>query len=384
MSYQASTAEETIQVLDTYALADEASKNMLAEGNAGAFGYISGGAEDEFTMHRNTASFNNYLISPRVLRDISVPDLKTSFLGFELDAPIIMPPIASHGLANVQGELATAKAYAKEGSIFTLSTYGSRSITEVASIEPQSPKFFQIYLSKIDQYNKNLIESADASGYKAIVITADSTLAGYREADIRNDFKFPLAMPNLAIATGENDGSASNKTGDEKEVGTGHGVADVLASAKQDISVRDIESIRSYTDLPIIIKGIQHPGDAITAIAHGADGIWVSNHGGRQLDGGPGSFEILQSVAKAVNKQVPLIFDSGVRRGEHIFKAIAHGADIVGIGRPSIYGLNLGGSGGVASVIAHFKKELTITMQLGGAKDVEAIKTTELLRELDL
>jgi isopentenyl diphosphate isomerase/L-lactate dehydrogenase-like FMN-dependent dehydrogenase len=296
-----------------------------------------------------------------------------------------MPPIASHGLANAQGELATAKAFALENSIFCLSTYGSRSISEIAAVKPDSPKFFQIYLSKIDHYNENLIRAADQAGFKAIIITADSTLAAYREADVKNNFKFPLAMPNLTIAQFGTDADSGTAIKDDgTDIGSGHSVAEVLGSARQDISTRDIASIRSYTNLPIIIKGIQHPDDALLAIKHGADAVWVSNHGGRQLDGGPGSFEVLNSIAVAVNKQGPIIFDSGIRRGEHIFKALAHGADIVGIGRPSIYGLNLGGAQGVQAVIEHFKKELTITMQLAGAKDIDAIKNTVLLRESDL
>lgn len=139
------------------------------------------------------------------------------------------------------------------------------------------------------------------------------------------------------------------------------------------------KKIKNWTNLPVIVKGIQDPVDAMEAIAAGADGIWVSNHGGRQLDGGPASFTVLPRIAQVVNKRVPIIFDSGVRRGEHVFKALASGADLVAIGRPVLYGLNLGGKEGVKSVFEHLNKELSITMQLAGAKDIEAIKNTDLL-----
>lgn len=141
----------------------------------------------------------------------------------------------------------------------------------------------------------------------------------------------------------------------------------------------DIKKIKDLTNLPVIVKGIQSPEDAEVAISAGADGIWVSNHGGRQLDGGPASFEVLPKVAEVVNKRVPVIFDSGVRRGEHVFKALASGADLVAIGRPVIYGLNLGGAQGVTSVFDHLNKELSITMQLAGTRTVNEIKNTKLL-----
>lgn len=176
-------------------------------------------------------------------------------------------------------------------------------------------------------------------------------------------------MPNLA--------AYSNKTGSGD--GQGKGIAEIYAAAKQGLELTDIQKIKAWTNLPVIVKGIQAPEDAEAAILAGADAIWVSNHGGRQLDGGPASFDVLPSIAKTVAKRVPVIFDSGVRRGEHVFKALASGADLVAIGRPVIYGLNLGGADGVKSVFDHLKMELSITMQLAGTKTIEAVKNTTLL-----
>ena len=172
-------------------------------------------------------------------------------------------------------------------------------------------------------------------------------------------------MPNLA-AYGNADGK-------------GKGISEIYAAAKQDFVPSDIGKLKRLSGLPVIVKGIQSPEDAVIALDAGADGIWVSNHGGRQLDGGPASFAVLPSIAKAVNKRAPIIFDSGVRRGNHVFKALASGADLVAIGRPVIYGLNLGGAEGVKSVFDHFNKELSITMQLAGTKTIEDVKKTELI-----
>jgi isopentenyl diphosphate isomerase/L-lactate dehydrogenase-like FMN-dependent dehydrogenase len=161
--------------------------------------------------------------------------------------------------------------------------------------------------------------------------------------------------------------------------GEGEGIAAIYAKAKQKLSLADIKAIKDYTDLPVLVKGVQSPADIDELIEAGADGIWVSNHGGRQVDGAPGSFDCLEAIAEVVAGRVPIIFDSGVRRGQHVFKALASGADIVAIGRPMLWGLSLGGVQGVTDVFNHLKKELTIDMQLTGCQTVEAIKSTKLV-----
>ena len=225
--------------------------------------------------------------------------------------------------------------------------------------------FYQLYMSKDDKFNEFLLKKAVSAGVKAIILTADSTLGGYREEDIVNHFQFPFPMPNLA-AFSESDG-------------TGKGISEIYAAAKQGLVLEDIQKIKKITNLPVIVKGVQSPIDADDAINAGADGIWVSNHGGRQLDGGPASIDVLPLIAKSVNHRVPIVFDSGVRRGEHVFKALAQGADVVAVGRPVLYGLNLGGAKGVQSVFEHLNKELSITMQLAGTKNIEEIKHTSLI-----
>ena len=370
MTYTTSTEEQAVDIVNIASLENRVKERMEAQGNKGAFGYIRGGAEDEWTLRENTTAFNKKTITPRVLRGIDSADLSTSIFGIDLKTPIIQAPVAAQGLAHVKGEIDTAIAMAKVGSLFSISTYGSTSVEEAAAVAPGAPQFFQLYMSKDDKFNEFLLKKAVAVGVKAIILTADSTLGGYREEDIVNNFQFPLPMPNLA-AFSESDG-------------TGKGIFEIYAAAKQGLVLTDIKKIKELTGLPVIVKGVQSPIDADDAIEAGADGIWVSNHGGRQLDGGPASFEVLPEIAKAVGKRVPVIFDSGVRRGEHVFKALASGADLVAVGRPVVYGLNLGGAEGVASVFEHFNKELSITMQLAGTKTIEEIKNTNLRDESKL
>lgn len=362
MAYYTSNEEHPIDIVNIASLEARVKARM----ERGAFGYIRGGAEDEWTMRENTRAFNDVKIAPRVLQGISHADLSTSVFGIDLKTPIIEAPSAAHGLAHEKGEVDTAIGAAKAGTLFAMSTYGSTPVEAAAEAAPGAPQFFQLYMSKDDGFNEFLVKKAVKAGVKAIILTVDSTLGGYREEDVVTKFQFPLPMPNLAAY------SASD--------GAGKGIAEIYAAAKQDFTPADIGKIKEISGLPVLVKGIQSPDDALISIKAGADGIWVSNHGGRQLDGGPASIEVLPSIAAAVDHRVPIVFDSGVRRGEHVFKALASGADLVAIGRPVIYGLNLGGAEGVKSVFDHLNKELSITMQLAGTKDIEAVKKTTLLR----
>lgn len=360
--YEASTEEKHIEIVNIASLEARVRDHMSNE--KGAFGYIRGGSEDELTMKENTAAFNKAKIMPRVLQGIDHADLSTKLWDIDLKTPIIESPSAAHGLAHAKGETDTAKGVAAAGSIFSMSTYGSTLVEDAAAAAPDAPQFFQLYMSKDDKFNEFMIKKAVAAGVKAIVLTIDATVGGYREEDVINKFQFPLPMANLAAFS---DGD-----------GAGKGISEIYAAAKQAIVPADIKKIKDMSGLPVIVKGIQSPDDAELAIDFGADGIWVSNHGGRQLDGGPASFDVLPDIADRVAKRVPVIFDSGVRRGEHVFKALASGADLVAIGRPIIYGLNLGGAQGVTDVIDHLNMELSISMQLAGTKTIDEVKNTDL------
>lgn len=371
--YKASTAEHPIKIVNLDTLENQVKENM----DKGAFGYIRGGAEDENNLRSNTSAFNKKYIMPRALQGIEFSDLnlKTEFLGIKLDTPIIQAPMAAQGLAHQQGEVATAKGMAKAGSIFSLSTYGNKTIKEVAQAQPGYPFFFQLYMSKNDAFNQYILSQAKQYGAKGIILTVDSPVGGYREDDIKNSFQFPLGFANL---------EAFAKISDDKsKTGKGSGISEIYAQAKQAFTPADIQYVKKMSGLPVIVKGIGKPEDADTAIKAGADAIWVSNHGGRQLDSAPATIDMLPAIAKVVNKRVPIVFDSGVRRGSHVFKALASGADVVAVGRPILYGLNLGGAEGVNSVIQQLNKELKINMMLGGARNVKEIQATQLYTDAD-
>ncbi|WP_283679542.1 lactate oxidase [Lentilactobacillus sp. Marseille-Q4993] len=358
--YEQSDREEKLNILNLPSLEAEAKKIIPT----GGFGYIVGGSEDEWTLQENTKAFNHAQIVPRALTDMENPSTETDVFGLHLKTPIMMAPTAAQGLAHSRGEAATAEGVAKVGGLMAQSTYSSTSITETAAAGNGAPQFFQLYMSKDWDFNESLLDEAVKAGVKAIILTVDATVDGYREEDIINNFQFPIPMANLTKFS-EGDGK-------------GKGIEEIYASAAQKISPDDVRRIADYTKLPVIVKGIQTPEDALLAIGAGASGIYVSNHGGRQLNGGPAAFDTLADIAKAVDHRVPVIFDSGVRRGSHVFKALASGADLVAMGRPVIYGLALGGAQGVQSVFEALNHELLIDMQLAGTKDIEAVKKAKL------
>ena len=359
--YEQSDREEKIDILNLESLEERAEKIIPT----GGFGYISGGSEDEWTLRQNRTAFQHRQIAPKALSGIEKPELNTEIFGIPLNTPVMMAPAAAQGLAHSQGEKDTARGLVAVGGLMAQSTYSSVSIADTAAAGEGAPQFFQLYMSKDWNFNESLLDEAKKAHVKAIILTVDATVDGYREADIKNKFAFPLPMANLTKFS-EGDGQ-------------GKGIEEIYASAAQNIRPEDVKRIADYTHLPVIVKGIQTPEDAIRAIDAGAAGIYVSNHGGRQLNGGPGSFDVLEDIATSVNKQVPIIFDSGVRRGSDVFKALASGADIVALGRPVIYGLALGGAKGVQSVFEHIDHELEIVMQLAGTKTINDIKNNPLL-----
>lgn len=357
--YNASVRDEKIVIYDIDDLEKKASNIIPHDG----FDYISGGAETEKTMQRNISAFDNVDIIPRVLTGVDKPDTKTSILGIDISLPVIVAPAAAHGLAHVSAEAGTARGVAAAGTIMAVSNYASSTLAEIAEAGDGAPQWFQLYLSKDDAFNRQIVRQAEILGYSAIVLTVDAPIGGNRIRDVKNNFKFPLPLPNVAQKSGPT---------------AGQGISAIFAAAQNRFAFDTVQYVKSLTKLPVIIKGIQHPDDAEMAIMAGADAIWVSNHGGRQLDGAPASFEMLPLVAERVNKRVPIIFDSGIRCGQHIFKAIASGADVVAIGRPVIYALSLGGWRGVESLIDYLKTDLQRVMWLAGAQTVADIKSTKL------
>ncbi|WP_461224746.1 lactate oxidase [Lacticaseibacillus suihuaensis] len=358
--YEQSDNERPLKIVNLPALEKDAQKIIPK----GGFGYIVGGAEDDWTLRQNTQAFTHAQIVPKALSNIEQPSTATTVFGIDLKTPIMMAPVAAQGLAHAKGEVDTAKGVAAVGGLMSQSTYSSTSIAATAAAGNGAPQFFQLYMSKDWTFNYALLDEAKKAGVKAILLTVDATVDGYREADIVNDFQFPIPMANLEKFS--------------EGAGKGQGIGEIYAAAAQKIGPDDVRHIAAHTDLPVIVKGIESVEDALLAIGAGAAGIYVSNHGGRQLNGGPAAFDVLPAIAKAVNHRVPIIFDSGVRRGSHVFKALAAGADLVAIGRPAVYGLALGGAQGVQSVFEALNHELEITMQLAGTKTIADVKQAPL------
>lgn len=353
-----SNAEGHIKIINLYDLEKEASKKVAK----GAFGYVEGGAEDEITMRSNSSAFDKKNILPNGLTGISGVNLKTTFLGVELASPIIIAPMAAHGLVHKEADRATIKGTQKAGTMMAISTYSSVPIDDIAKSAPGAPFIFQLYMNKDNAFNEYIVKKAKAAGARAIVISIDAGTAGNRETDLRNNYNYSVSTPNV----------------DDFYKGKNLTQSQARALRKISFSDEDIKFVKRISGLPVLVKGIMSPEMAETAIAAGADGIWVSNHGGRQLDGAPATFDVLPIIAKTVNKRVPIVFDSGARRGTHVFKALASGADIVAIGRPALYGLILGGSDGVSDVFLHLNKELATTMILAGTKDIQEVKNNKL------
>lgn len=340
---------------------EEKVKKVIPEG---AYYYIASGSENEWTWRNNTAAFNHYQIIPRALTDMDNPKTDTEFMGMKLKTPIMISPIACHGIAHKDAEVATQKGAAAAGALFSSSTYANKSVEDIAAAAPDAPRFFQLYLSKDWKFNEMVFNAIKKAGYKGIFLTVDALVSGYREANLRTNFTYPVPLDFFKRYIGAK--------------GEGQSVAQMYAASAQKIGPEDVKRIKEETGLPVIVKGVMSVEDAYKSIGAGADGIYITNHGGREVDGSPATIDVLPEIAKAVNHRVPIIFDSGVRRGSHVFKALALGADIVGIGRPYLYGLALGGAKGVKSVIDQLDKELLIDMQLTGCKTIDDVKHAKI------
>ena len=343
------------------------------------FDYIDGGAEDEVTLRRNTECFAGFELLPRVLRDVDDADLSTKVLGQHVPLPFALAPTGFTRMAHHEGEVAVARAAARAGVPYTLSTMGTRSIERIAA-ESSGPKWFQLYVWRDRGLARELIARAREAKFDALMLTVDVPVPGSRERDLRNGLTIP---PTLGLRTFL-DGARHPHwwwrfvTGDvitfenvSERAATPSGVMAFLA-AQFDPSVEwhDVEWIREAWGGPFIVKGIMDADDARQAAAAGVDAIAVSNHGGRQLDDSPATIEVLPRVLDAVGDDVEVILDSGIRRGRDIVKALALGARACMIGRAYLYGLGTGGERGVETAITILRDEIRRAMQLVGARTV--------------
>lgn len=300
-----------------------------------------------------------------MLRDVSSRSCSTTVLGQEISTPIMVAPMAFQRLAHPDGELATARAATAVGTIMLVSTLATSSIEEVASVADGN-LWFQLYVYKDRAVTRSLVERAEAAGYKALVFTVDSPILGRRERDVRNGFHLPdgFHASNLVPA------GIDVLPGQIGDSGLAHYIASLY---DQSLSWQDVEWLRSITKLPVLVKGILRADDAKLAVKYGAAGIIVSNHGGRQLDTGPATIDVLARVADAVAGSAEIFVDGGIRRGTDVLKAIALGARAVLLGRPVLWGLAAEGECGVRKVLEMLREEFDLAMALSGCSNLQEI-----------
>jgi isopentenyl diphosphate isomerase/L-lactate dehydrogenase-like FMN-dependent dehydrogenase len=318
--------------------------------------YLFGGAEDERTLRSNREAFERIGVRPRILAGFSAADLRTTVLGTESSMPILVAPVGHQRLFHADGEVGTARAAAAAGTIFALSTMANATIEEVAEVG--GPRWFQLYALQDRGHRRELVARAEAAGYTAVVLTVDVQSLGHRERDLRAGFHLPewLEMPLLV----------RSREGDL----TLHQTSAMLDPA---LSYADLEEVCGWTSLPAVVKGVLRPDDAVRCAEHGAAGIVVSNHGGRQLDGAIASVDALPAIADEAGDDLEVLLDSGVRRGVDVLAALALGARAVLVGRPVISALAMDGEDGVAAVLAQLRDELSLAMHLSGCRDVADI-----------
>lgn len=343
------------------------------------FDFVDGGSEDEVTLRRNRLAFQQYTFRPRVLVDVSQRDLSTTVLGERMATPLIIAPTGMAGICWPRGEVVAARAAGRKGVTFTLSTHASCSIEEVAA-EATGPLWFQLYVWRNRDLTRSFVERARAAGYRALVLTVDVPVISRRERDIHNGFTIPpritvsnvldtiwrvgwisgvlrgprLTLKNLVGAPGA----------PKMDIVTLGGVANRQFDAS--VNWKDLDWFRSLWSGPILLKGVLSAEDARRAVEHGIEGIIVSNHGGRQLDGAPASLEVLPEIVDAVNGRADVLLDGGIRRGSDVVKALALGAKAVLIGRPYLWGLAVAGEAGVEQAIDILTAEIDRCLALVG------------------
>jgi len=323
-----------------------------------AWDYYRSGACDELTLARNERAFDALCLRYRVLVDVSTRSTACSLLGRSLALPVLIAPTAFHRLAHPDGELATARAAAEAGTIMVLSTLSNTRVEDVVAATT-ADLWFQLYVYRDRGATRALVERVRAAGCKALVLTVDAPLLGRRERDVRNGFALPAS---LSIANMHAEGARHVRAEDG-----GSGLAAYFAQLLDpSLTFADLDWLASIAQLPVLVKGVVRADDAERALEHGAAGVIVSNHGGRQLDGSPATIEALPAIAEQLAGRAPLLLDGGIRRGTDVVKALALGAHAVLLGRPILWGLAVNGQRGVADVLGLLQRELDLALALCG------------------
>ena len=330
-----------------------------------AYDYVAGGAGGELTMRANREAFYRWRIVPRMLRDVSERDMRVELLGAKLPAPVIFGPVGVQGIIHADAELGTARAAASLGLPFVLSTVCSRTMEQVAEAAGAGQRWFQLYWGKNPELTTSLLARAEKAGYSALVVTLDTSMLGWRERDLERGYlPFLFAEGVANYFTDPVFRGLLKQPPEENPADAVRLWAGLFSNTK--LTWNDLAWLLKNTKMPIILKGILHADDAKRALDAGMDAVIVSNHGGRQVDGGIAALDALPAVAKAVGEQLPVLFDSGIRRGADIMKALALGARAVLIGRIYIWGLAVAGEAGVRDAVQNLMADFDLSMALSG------------------
>lgn len=379
-----------------------------------AFAYVAGGAGAESTVAANRAALDRWRIVPRMLRDVSVRSTSVRLFGRDLASPILLAPVGALELVHPEADLAVARAAATTQVPFIFSSQASVPMEECAAAMRDEPRWFQLYWSRSNDLVRSFVTRAERCDCEAIVLTLDTTMLGWRTRDL--DLAYLPFLRGIGIAQYTSDPVFRAQLGESLDTSAAARprvnvsavrafagmvrrypgrLPDKLRSGEPRAAVQrfiatysrpsltwdDLSFLRDLTKLPILLKGIQHPDDAVEAAARGMDGVIVSNHGGRQVDGATGSLDALPAVVDAVGSRIPVLFDSGIRGGADLFKAIALGATAVCLGRPYVYGLAIAGEDGVREVIQNVSAEFSLTLGLAGYRSLEEIGRESLARD---
>ena len=329
-------------------------------------GYFAGGAGDEHTLRRNAEAYEGWELRPRVLVDVSDVSTKATVLGTELELPFLVAPVAFQLLAHPDGEAGMARAAADAGTVMCLSSLTSTRPAEVAEAAPGGKRWMQVYLFRDRGLTRAMVEEAAEAGYEALLLTVDAPYAGRRERDLRTGFQVPAEIRAPAI-----EGAVGHKS---------LTTAEVFGLVDPSITWSDLEHLCGEFDLPILVKGLITGDDAALAVEHGAAGVVVSNHGGRQLDNAPATIDALPEVVEAVAGRIPVLVDGGIRRGTDVAVALAIGAEAVLVGRPALWGLAVDGEAGARRAIEMLADELRLALALLGAPSPAALTADQVQR----
>jgi isopentenyl diphosphate isomerase/L-lactate dehydrogenase-like FMN-dependent dehydrogenase len=359
------------------ALLEQKAKEILSPP---AFDYVAGGAGGEDTVRANREAFYRRRIVPRMLRDVSQRDLSVELFGVQLPAPVILGPVGVQGILHAEGELASARAAAGLGLPFTLSTAASRPMEEVAQAAESAGNgvlWFQLYWGKNPELTASMLQRAERAGYKALVVTLDTSMLAWRERDLQHAYLPFILGQGLANYFSDPVFRSLLPQPPEQNPAAAIQLWSTLFSNTA-LTWSDISFLRKHTSVPIILKGILHPEDAARGLDAGVDGLIVSNHGGRQVDGAIATLDALPAIVREVHEQIPVLFDGGIRRGADVFKALALGARAVLLGRLYAWGLAVAGEQGVRDVVQNLLADFDLTLALSGHTSCGALDSIAL------